>query len=356
MRRATHVLCALYGWLIYLYPLSFRTVFGEEMEAVFAAAVTEAGSRGSVALARFWLRELHDLPGAVVSAYWSSTVRKCSQVNRQGGISMDERRDGEKANRPWAIDDRFQAALAALPPLVMGLGIAAGATINGRSWFDLTAWQQVTLILLAVLPAGILGVGGLIALIRSIPEWSYAWVGGTFVAAILLVKILAEERAEVGASIISPAVDVSIALVLVLAGGVVLIIAAVRGWGQAGLTSVGFVSVFGITTFSLLRAAPFHRNDLVLLAAPLGLLQGLLTYIYVRRGRAKAMQWAIMLCVWLLNAAPMLLAHRVWQPWLAARGRTSPVVPLLVIVTILAWAGPVVGLLGRPVRRSLGRA
>ena len=159
-----------------------------------------------------------------------------------------------------------------------------------------------------------------------------------------------------GLSIVSPVIDVSLALALVAAGGVVLIVAALRGWAQAGLTSIGFVSVFGISTFSLLRAAPFLRNDLVLLAAPLGLLQAFLTYVYVRGRRPEAMRWAVTASIWLLNAAPMLLAHQVWQPWLAERGRTSPVLPLLVIVTILTWAGPVAGLLGRPVRRSLGRA
>ena len=264
--------------------------------------------------------------------------------------------DGKKGERRWAIDRRGRAIWAALPPLIMGMGVAIAATVDGRTWFDLTIWQQGLLILLTALPVGVLGAGGLVALLRSIPEWGYAWVGGTFVGAVVLIKILAEERAEVGASIVSPEVDVGIALALVLAGGVVLVIAALRGWAQAGLTSIGFVSIFGITTFSMLRAAPFHRNDLVLLTAPIGLFQALLAYAYVRARGSEAARWVYLVSIWLLNAAPMLLAHRVWQPWLAARGRTSPVLPLLVIVTLLAWAGPVAGLLGKPVRRSLDRA
>ncbi len=105
----------------------------------------------------------------------------------------------------------------------------------------------------------------------------------------------------------------------------------------------------------MVRAAPFHRSDLVLFAAPLGLLQAFLTYLYVRGRGAQATRWLTLISIWVLNGAPILLAHRVWQPWLAARGRTSPLAPLLVIVTILAWAGPLAGLLGRPVRRALHR-
>lgn len=356
MNKIIGVLCALYRWMVRLYPPGFRTTFEDEMGSVFAVAATDASSQGLGPLLTLWFRELRDWPGAVVSAYGSRARQKDSQTSKRGGVTMGKAWQNEEDRRPWAIDGRGRAALAALPPLVIGLCIAAAATINGGSWFDLTIWQQGLLILLTILPVGILGLGGLIALVRSIPEWGYAWSGGTFVAATVLLKILAEERAEVGAAIVSPGVDVGLAMALVLAGGVVLIIAALRGWAQAGLTSIGFVSIFGIATFSLLRAAPFHRNDLVLLAAPLGLLQTLLTYVYVRGRRPEPARWAVLVSIWLLNGAPMVLAHRVWQPWLAARGQTSPVLPLLVIVTILAWAGPVAGLLGQPIRRSLKRA
>jgi len=356
VKKAIEALCTLYGWMVQLYPPGFREAFEDEMKMVFADAATEAAARGLVPLMTLWLHELRDWPETVVSAYgsWALTMR--SQFNGEGGLMMVREWNEATADRPWAIKGQGRAVLAALPPLIIGLGIGAGATINGGSWFDLALWQKGLLMLLTVLPVGILGVGGLVALVRSIPEWSYTWVGGTFVAATVLLKILAEERAEVGAAIVSPGVDAGIALALVLAGGVVLVIAALRGWAQAGLTSIGFVSIFGITTFSMLRAAPFQRNDLVLLAAPLGLAQALLTYVYVRGRGWGVARWLYLGAIWLLNGAPMVLAHRVWQPWLAARGRTSPVLPLLVIVTILAWAGPLAGLLGKPIRRSLNRA
>ena len=354
MRRLTKRLRASYSWLLRAYPPGYRAAFGDEMEAVFVDATRDAASRGLGELARVWFRELRDWPAALARAYWSRLVEMHGALRTQGGI-MSATGDRKK-EQSWTIDERRRAVLASLPPLVMGLGVAAASTINGRSWFDLTTWQQALLIFFALLPTAILGAGGLVALVRSIPDWGYAWAGGTLVGAVVLLKIVAEERAEVGASIVSPGVDVGIALALVLAGGVVLLIAALRGWAQAGLTSIGFVSTFGITTFSLVRAAPFHRTDLVLLAAPVGLLQALLTYAYVRGERAEPARWLYIVSVWLLNAAPMLLAHRVWRPWLAERGQPSPVIPLLVIVTILAWAGPAAGLLGKPIRRSLNRA
>lgn len=356
MNSVTEVLCRWYGWLIQLYPPGFRAAFRGEMEAVFADAARDASSRGWGALARLWLREVRDWPIAMAAAYWRRTREVRSQLDTQGGMTMDRAWKGGEEGEPWAIQERGRSILAALPPLVMGVGVAAAATINGQSWFDLATWERALLSLLTLAPLAILGAGGVLALVRSIPKWGYPWAGGTFVAAALALQTLAEERAEVGATIVSPGVDVTMGLALVSAGGVVLVIAALRGWAQAGLTSIGFVSTFSIVTFSWVRAAPFYRNDLVRLAAPLGFLQALLTYVYARRGRPQGVRWAVLLSIWILNAAPMLLAHRVWRPWLVARGQTSPLVPLLGIVTFLAWAGPVASLLGQPIRRSLARA
>ncbi|MBS3784463.1 MAG: hypothetical protein KGY78_08460, partial [Anaerolineae bacterium] len=186
MKTATDVLCVLYGWLNRLYPPGFRATFGEEMQAVFAAAAAEAGSRGLAPLLVLWFRELGDWPGAVLSAYWWRARQVHARIKRQGGMMMENAWSRDRTDRLWAIDDRSRAMVAALPPVVMGVGIAAAAMINGRSWFDLTIWQQGLVILLTALPVGILSLGGLIALIRSIPEWSYAWAGGTFVAATVL--------------------------------------------------------------------------------------------------------------------------------------------------------------------------
>ena len=366
MTALVRLLCTLYGWLIRCYPPGFRAAFGDEMRAVFADAASDAASRGLGPLAVVGFRELRDWPGAVAAAYQAWLFRMGSQFDslqssNQGGrdlmmkdiagmIGIEENGDG-----PWTIDARNRAVLAALPPLVLGVGIALSALINGGSWFDLAGWQQVLVILLTLLPVGVLGIGGAIALLRSLPDWGYTWAGSALLAGAVLFKILVEESAEVGAAVVSPVADVAIALVIVLAGGVVLAVAALRGWAQAGLTSIGFAATFGITTLSMVRAAPFHRSDLVLFAALLGLLQAFLTYLYVRGRGAQSTRWLTLISIWVLNGAPILLAHRVWQPWLAARGRTSPLAPLLVIVTILAWAGPLAGLLGRPVRRALHR-
>jgi hypothetical protein len=363
MNRWVRVLCTLYGCMVRLYPPGFRAAFGDEMRAVFAEAASDAASRGWGPLMAVWLRELRTYPGAVGSAYqrWVSRVGRALRAG--GGHLMSERTVseglGDGNGGSWAIRDRGTAVLAALPPLILGLGIALAVLPMlpaGRTWFELAAWQQGLVTVLALLPAAVIGVGGVIALVRGIPDWGYTWIGSTLMGAAVLVKTIAEERADVGLAMVSPAVDAGIALAIVLAGGIVLLIAAWHGWAQAGLTGVGYVAIFGISLFSVVRAAPFNRGDLALLAAPMGLLQAGLIYLYVQRSGGRPARWGYLLGLWLLNGVPVLMAHRVWQPWLSARGRPSPVLPLLVIVTMLGWAGPIAGLLGRPLRRTLGRS
>ena len=353
MSRFVRVLCTLYGWLVRLYPPDFRAAFGDEMRAVFADAAVDAASHGLGSLMAVWFRELWTFPGAVGLAY-QRAVRRVGTALRTGGRVAMQAKERAEGGREWGIGDRGRAVLASLPPLILGVGIALAVLptfLTGGSWFDLTDGQQVLVIGLALIPVIVIGVGGFVTVIRGIPDWGYPWIGSALMGAAVLVKTFAEERAEVGGYLLSPMGDGVLALAIVLAGGVMLLIAARRGWAQAGLMGMGYVATFGITVFSMVRAAPFRRDDLALLAAPMGLLQAGLVYLYVRREAGHSARWAYLVGLWVLNSMPVLMAHQVWQPWLSARGRTSPLVPLLVIVTLLAWAGPVAGLLSRSLRR-----
>lgn len=355
MSRLVRVLCTVYGWLVRLYPPDFRAAFGDEMCGVFAEVAADAASRGLTPLMGVWLRELWTYPGVLGLAY-QRWVSRIGSTSRTGGWKTMETNAHTGEVRAWEIRDRGRARVAASPPLIFGIGIALSALAMlpaGRSWFDLASWQQVLGIALMLLSPVAIGVGALVAAVRRVPDWGYTWIGSALMAAAIAIKTLAEERADVGGYIVSPVVDAGIALAIVFAGGVFLLIAAWRGWAQAGLTGSGYAAIFGLSLFSLVRAAPFNRSDLALLAAPLGLLQAGLLFLYVWLRGDRLGRWGCLLGIWFLNALPILMAHRVWQSWLSSRGGASPVGALLVIVTLLAWAGPLAGLLGRPIRRAL---
>jgi tellurite resistance protein TehA-like permease len=99
---------------------------------------------------------------------------------------------------------------------------------------------------------------------------------------------------------------------------------------------------------------PFHRRDLALLAAPVGLIVAALIHLYIRR--SSITQVSAILGVGLLNVGLALMAAHAWNEWLVERGRPSPAVPILVVMTGLLLAGPVIGLFVRPIRHRLSGA
>lgn len=63
-------LCAIYTWLLQLYPRRYRALFADEMQAVFAQALAEAAAQGGFAVLSLCRREVRDLPHLLLTEYW----------------------------------------------------------------------------------------------------------------------------------------------------------------------------------------------------------------------------------------------------------------------------------------------
>jgi len=249
--------------------------------------------------------------------------------------------------------DQRRLFLAALPPLLFGLGIMLRALIIGAPWYTVPSWRLVAGFAVELIPAAVLTVGGLVALLRRLPDWGYTWSGAALMMLAIGIKVLAEERAETGQFLISPVADGVVGALVVLAGLVVLLIAALRGWHQAGLVSIGLSTILALSLCSTATNAPFHRYDLALLAGPLGLLAAALTYCYIRS--AGPIRVATIAAIGLANAGAAWIVNQAWQIWLLTRGRPSPLLPLVVLLAGSLLAGPLLGLLAPPLRRIIKR-
>lgn len=259
-----------------------------------------------------------------------------------------------RQRKKWTIDDQRQAVVAALPPLLFGLGIAVASLLRGGPWYAMPAWRLILGVAVGLIPAAVIAGGGLVALVRRLPDWGYTWVGATLMGVLLLAQTMADELAEEGRFLISPVEGPVAGVLILLAVLTALSAAALRGWPQAGLVSIGLSATLGLSLCFAVTAGPFHRHDLALLAGPLGLLSAALIYAYARgSGLARI---AVLLGFWLLNAGLVCMANQAWQTWLIARGKPSPAWPLLVLLTGLLLVGPFLALLVWPLRRVLRRA
>jgi hypothetical protein len=254
---------------------------------------------------------------------------------------------------PWTVDDRCHAILASLPPLVFGLGLVATLLLIGPRPLSVPRWQLMLGVAPGALAAAAIFGGGLLAAVRRLPSWGYTWLGAAVAAVLLSAQVVSEELAESGTTL-PPAAEAIAGAGVVLGGLVAVVVAARRGWAQAGLVSIGMASMLGLAVCHSASAGPLHRHDVAALVAPLGLLSAALSYIYVRRpGSARVVA---VFGVWCLNAVSVWLANRVWQDWQLAHGRPSFVLPMLVFLTGVLLIGPFLGWMGEALRRLPGRA
>ena len=84
IRAKVHPISSVYSRLIHLYPRTFHNQFGEEMQAVFSQAVSEAKKQEKFATASLFIRELFDLPISLIRIHWE-------QINQGGKMTPDNK-------------------------------------------------------------------------------------------------------------------------------------------------------------------------------------------------------------------------------------------------------------------------
>lgn len=362
MSPAIRLVTSIYALLLRAYPSAFCVEFEEEMKAVFSEAVREAAGQGRTALLRLCLRELRDWLRAMPTERWHSARNQATRVIRDDkrlaihNITRRFTMNETKLESPWSISNQHEAFMAALPPVLVGLGIALSAVaFGGGPWRETPAWRVALSVIVGFIPAAVIAIGGCIAILRRVPNWGYTWLGAFLMGVFFLVTVIADEAAESGGHIVSPAVELAIGLAILLAVLAALVMAALRGWQQAGLVSIGLASTMGLAVFSTVRNAPFYRYDLSLLAVPSGCLIAALIYVYVHWSDITN-RIAVLCSLALLNAALAWAASLAVHDWVVEHGEASFLLPALVLLTGVLLAGPVLNLLSRPLRPLLGRA
>jgi len=338
MKRITRIFLRLYALLTALYPVSFRKEFAFEMQAVLREKLTETQRRGVWDVFPVFLGELCDLPRAVILEYWFVFW------NRFGSNLMSQFTE----DKSWKIEPRGEAILASLPPLLFGAGIGLGALVIWEPWYIVPPWRMWTGLSIILLPAFVISIGGFLAILKRLPVWGYTWAGGAVMGFAALVKILAEESADFGITLPTPALEIGLVLAVLVGILAIVIRSAWRGWRQAGLTSLGFASIAGMGTFSMATAAPLNRYDLALLAAPVGLAMSILIYLYVS-GRDSG-RIAAIFGYELINTVVLLIIVGAWN---FPPNNPSPTIPFLVLLTGALIIGPAAGLMGKPLRKIM---
>ena len=334
IKRLSHI----YALLTVLYPYGFRQDFAGEMQAVFQEKLIAASKTGKLDLWREFWKELRVFPIAILTEYWFAFRDTFGR-----GIMFLITED-----KSWRLEEQRDAIIASLPPVMVGFGIALGALVIRESWNMIPYWRLMTGFAMMMFPGLIIVLGGIWALIKRVPPWGLIWIGAAGMGLVLFIKTLAEERADFGLPLLSPALDIVIGILLLMVILLLVAVSAWQGWRHAGMISLGFATTAGMASFSMATAAPFNRYDLAVLAAPTGSIMASLIYLYLRKGDVGRL--IAILVFGVLNAVIFFVVASIWN---LPEGSPSPVIPFLVLLTGVLLVGPVAGLIGRSVRRVI---
>jgi hypothetical protein len=331
---------------------------------VFGLAIEDARSTGANTLFMTIYRELRDFPKIVLSEHWqtikTSTWRPFFQsfFGIQTGSNAEVVRRNGMTNfqnlENLDLDSKRHRIITALPVLLFGLGIAVTSLTRGGPWHSVPEWRLILSIALGLLPMAVIAIVGIIAFLRRLPDWGLTWIGSAFMGMLILVKTIAEELAEVGQRIISEPVEIGIVILLFFAGMALLVIVGMRGWQRGGLLSIGFSVIFSLTFFWAVIAAPFYRHDLAIWAGPFSFLLAALTYFYTQASNTSRL--IILFGIGIINIAGLLTANTIWQDWSQSQGRSQSAIPFVIFMLMFLVCGPIMGLITKPIEKTLRRA
>jgi hypothetical protein len=346
---------SLFKFLLGFYPKSVRNEFSEEMRDVFSARCHTAAQHSILALLNVVLKEIVDFPGVLIELHLHQL--RASMIERSRLLiaytsANHNSREAVMLKDTFEAVSRKKAITGALPLLLLGMGITFAALIRTDVWYNLPKWQLYLSAGVALTFGVIVGVGGIIAFAKGIPTWGLTWVGCTLMGATLFVQVFVSEGLEEGWLSLSPTLELILALIFFIAGFLLLIFIANRGWAQGGLFTIAVAATLGLSLFQSLTAAPFNRDDLAILAGPLSLLMCILIYFYLREPGGKRI--VILVTVALTNLAIVWIASSAWESWFENRGAASPLLPLLIIVSGLLVSGPLFALVLEPIKRMTG--
>lgn len=335
------------------YPASFKQEFYEEIMADLSDRDAELRQMNFAQRFMLLKREVSGWISSIAHEQISEIKTKSSEFLKRGFSLFNElevsvNKKKEKSG-VWQIKDSKEALIASLPPFIFGSAVWVTWLIIGGPWYTASDAQLKAGLLAGLLLAAVIAVGGIIALIKRFPVWGYTWLGMDVLGFLLCIKSLAEESPN----LIPEWLTLIIAVSALIFCAVVLVHAVLESWQAAGLFSTGMSTAMALANVHTMAIGPYHRVDLAILGLVCGLILSALTYAYLRT--TPWPQAGLLGSIGLLNLGILYLANQVWSQHLAEVGKTSPLLPMLVILLILLLVGPFAGLFRKPVKSIFGK-
>ena len=185
MTRTVWFLARLYAWSLRLYPLQYRLNYASELQTVFEMAVDEASTNGIIAVLWFGLRELSDIPGALLF-----------QLRRE---RRNRKMEGEHYNGSQSEALSWKGAFIGLVPLLLTI-VWLVLIFELFSLINTASPQNQPMVVRGILTIFLVFfpvVAGVVwGLAKGAPRWAYLHLGLviSFLGMLLFFGVAAASR------------------------------------------------------------------------------------------------------------------------------------------------------------------
>ena len=132
--------------------------------------------------------------------------------------------------------------LAALPILLIGLGITGGCLIAGGACYDIPTWRLYAGIAFGGIISIIIGVVAIIGLINRMPDWSVIWIAISMIGFLVVINLVSSFGLPQVAELI-------VLIPSILLGFYVFYLVTKEDWQSAGLFGIGLSTALSLILF-----------------------------------------------------------------------------------------------------------
>lgn len=169
------LLMLIYMRLLQLYPRDFYSEFADEMQIVFADAITEAAQRGTIAMCILCWREVTDALRTVLYEHWLG-IRQTRRSLSMSVIDISSNTGSLDYNTPSSWSETLLGAFVFLIyPITLATNVLIGWLVIPlhlpQPMLEAVGLTYRLLEMALLLLVWILGW------VRNFPRWSFAWIG-----------------------------------------------------------------------------------------------------------------------------------------------------------------------------------
>jgi len=168
-----------------------------------------------------------------------------------------------------------QNLIAALPIILIGLGITGSCLIAGGACYEIPSWRLYSGIVFGGLISLFIGFVGVLGLIKKIPDWSIIWIAISVIGFLVLINFASSFG-------LPSFIEIIVLLFSVITGLTIFYLISKKSWQIAGLFGIGLSTALSLILFFMATNISHDVIKIGYFDLLIGLIMSGLIFLYLR--------------------------------------------------------------------------